>query len=104
MQIRLELMGDLTKEEIDTSFSQLSFDKIDTVRVNRFQGQDVLIYLLTFGGGVSIVQFVKFIKTLCEKNKTKSVKIDDVEIKGFSYDDTMDLLDKILKNKKELMK
>jgi hypothetical protein len=102
MQIRLEIIGNYSRAEMDETISNLSLESVETIHTNGFQGQDIFIYLLTVGGGAYIVQFVKFVKILCEKNSTKSVKIGNKEIKGYSFDETMALVKELNNQKEEL--
>lgn len=93
MEIKLKVTGVLNEQEIDSQFELLNIDTIEKVKASGFNGLDIWVYLLTFGGGVTIVQLAKVIMTIIEKDKTKSFTIDGTEIKGYSFRQTRELLE-----------
>lgn len=100
MELNIRVTGIINENEIDDIFLELSTVELKKIKVDSFSGLDVIIYLLTFGGGVTIIQIASIIKKIIDKNKIKSVKIGDIEIKGYSVKQTAKLLEQINKEKK----
>jgi hypothetical protein len=93
MNLNFRITGILNEQEIDSELLSIPFEEAEKIVANKFQGFDVIVYLLTFGGGVTIIQLAKVIMKIIEKDKTKSFLIDGVEIKGYSYKQTKKLLE-----------
>lgn len=98
MNLKIQITGILDEKQIDSELKSLAMVKIEKVKVNSFNGIDVLIYLLTVDGSVTIIQLAKIIMKIMDKDKTKSLIIGETEIKGFSYKQTKKLLEMILNN------
>lgn len=99
MELKIRVTGIINKKEIDDILSKLPTTKLKKVQVDNFSGLDVIIYLLTFGNGIIIIEVASIIKKIIDKNKIKSVKIGDVEIKGYSVKQIAKLLEQINKGK-----
>lgn len=100
MELKMKVTGIINKKEIDDILSELPTTKLKKVQVDNFSGLDVIIYLLTFGNGIIIIEIASIIKKIIDKNKIKSVKIGDVEIKGYSVKQIAKLLEQINKEKR----
>jgi len=100
--LTLESVADI--EEIENKIHCIPGIEVKNKNTQKgINGIDNLMYLLSIGGGVVIVELSNLIKNLISKNNCKKVKIDDIEITGFSTDETIDLLKEIiaLKNKEK---
>ena len=99
MKLKLEIQGIFDEADLDASIKKICDNNAtEKIKTNRFSGMEIVIYLITFGSGVTIATIAnttKIINDIIEKNKIKSVKIDNIELKGYSCNDVEKLLKKI---------
>ena len=89
MNIIVESTEELNFNE---SFTGMTFNKLEKKDLS---GIDIFLYVLSVGGGVVFVELSKVLTSLIKKDDVKSIKIGDVEIKGFSEKEVGNLLKKL---------
>lgn len=91
MKVILEFAG-ITKDA--TCFDELrSVDgAVQRVDSKGFGGLSVLTYILSIGSGALIIQLAKTIRKAMERNQYRSVKVNGIEITGYSFEQTKELL------------
>lgn len=61
-----------------------------------FDGGDTVMYLLSVGGGVIVTQIANILANLIKRNDSKKVKINDIEVSGFSSKETIRIINELL--------
>lgn len=71
--------------------------QVEKIEQSGFDGVEIIYYFISAGGAVGLITSIKevIIKTI-ERNKDNIIKINGIELKGYSTKDAMALLDKIL--------
>lgn len=100
IELKLEATGVFDENEISDELQRVNCEIVKMIRVNHFNGQEILLYLLTFSGGVFISEMVKVFTKIVEKDSAKSVKVNGIEIKGYSFAQTEKLLKTLLRDEK----
>lgn len=74
--------------------------KVEKIEQSGFDGHEILYYFISAGGVVCLITSIKevIIKAI-ERNKDNIIKINGIELKGYSTRDIAVLLDKILDEK-----
>lgn len=81
------------EEEIN-QISDLSYKKIKT---NGLNGVDIILYILSIGGGVVITQLGVIIANFIKRNEGKKIKIDDIEITGYEKEEALEIIKEAIK-------
>ena len=77
--------------------SEVQGIKVEKVEQSGFDGLEIVYYFIYAGGAVCLINSIKevIIKAI-ERNKDNIIKINGIELKGYSIKDAIALLDKIL--------
>ena len=76
----------------------LTAKNIEHISGKRFNGIEEINYILSIGGGIIISQIASIIKKCIDRNRNKSIKINDIEISGYSEKEVNSILQKLLKH------
>ena len=96
-QILFTIEGNLNANMFENDIFQISDIEIEDKGFQKgIDGMDAFIYLLSIGGGAIIIELSNVIKNLISKNNCKKVKIDDIEITGFSLEETTELIKELI--------
>lgn len=68
---------------------------------NNFDGDTTVLALLITITSTIVTQLGEIIKTMIQNPSKGKIKINGIEIEGFTYDETMNLIDKMILNNKE---
>lgn len=88
------------EHELIQSIKRINSDVVELKDYN-FDGNSTLIALLISIAPVAITQLGEIIKTIVQNPSKGKIKVDGIEIEGFTYEETMKLLHNIIKSKKE---
>lgn len=77
-------------ETVMDEIDGLSYEKIES---KGFDGVELVIYILSIGGGVVITQLANIIINLIRKNDNLRVKIGDIELTGYPAEAIPGMLD-----------
>lgn len=90
---------------IETSEKSIDVDQLMLMDTNYqefkslgFDGSSLLIYLFSIGGGVLFTELARIIINLIKRNDVKSVKINDIEIKGYSAEEVKSIISTVKNN------
>ncbi len=81
------------EDEIN-KISDLSYKKIKT---NGLNGVDIILYILSIGGGVAITQLGVTIANFIKRNEGKRIKINDIEIAGYEKEEALEIMKEAMK-------
>lgn len=90
---------------IETSEKNIDIDQLMLMDTNYqefkslgFDGNSLLIYFFSIGGGVLFTELARIIINLIKRNDVKSVKINDIEIKGYSAEEVKSIINTVKNN------
>lgn len=71
------------------------------LRDNNFDGDQTMLAFLITVTPVVITQLAGIIKIIIQNSSKGKIKIDGIEIEGFTYEEVMEILEKISKTKED---
>lgn len=94
MMINLKISNpDQSVVELEKELAnEIGSEQITVIKGNGFTGLEELNYVLSIGGGIVISKVAGIISSYMAKNKDKSIKIGNKEIKGFNADEVIEIL------------
>lgn len=75
---------------------------VKELKDNNFDGDTTMLALLIAITPTIATQLGEIIKTIIQNPSKGKIKINGIEIEGFTYDETMNLIDKIVNNKENV--
>lgn len=82
------------EEELISKVKQICVDATE-LKDNNFDGDSSLIALLVTLTPIIVTQLGEVIKTLIQNPSKGKIKVNGIEIEGFTYEETIKLLDRI---------
>lgn len=91
------------ESELESALDELEGINYEKINSKGFDGVEMIMYVLSIGGGVVVTQLAKIIITLIKKNDNLRIKIGDVEISGYSPDAIPKILDSAIEYHRKKM-
>ncbi|MDR1694104.1 MAG: hypothetical protein LBR70_02785 [Lactobacillaceae bacterium] len=105
IHIRFKQLVDSKNLEKELELNSISgYKKISS---KGFDGIEILTYMLSIGGAVATqiaAPLAKMIADIITKDKNTSVEIEGIKVTGFSFEETVKLLEKTIKAKQKIKK
>ena len=89
MDAKLQIRGIVDSIELEKEIEKITKKDIKKISAKGFGGIDTIVYILSIGGGVLITQLANIITKIIEKDNIHEVTINGINIKGFSFTQTI---------------